>query len=56
MNNLLVTGASGLIGPQVADALSRDRDTDVYAVDNYVRGENDAANRALRANPLACHN
>ncbi len=54
MNNLLVTGAAGLIDPQVADALSRERDTHVYTVDNHIRGENDATYRALCADPIAC--
>jgi len=54
MNNILVTGAAGLIGTQVADALSRERDTHVYAVDNYIRGDNDAVYRALCADPIAC--
>lgn len=54
MNDILVTGAAGLIGPQVADALSWEHDTHVYAVDNHIRGENDAAYRALCADPSAC--
>jgi nucleoside-diphosphate-sugar epimerase len=51
MKKILVTGAAGFIGLQVAEALSNAGDTHVYAVDNHVRGEKDAAYLALCARP-----
>jgi nucleoside-diphosphate-sugar epimerase len=43
MSNVLVTGAAGFIGYALADALSRRKDTNVVVVDNFIRGEPDAA-------------
>ena len=43
MTNVLITGAAGFIGFALADSLSKRGDTNVYVVDNFVRGESDAA-------------
>jgi UDP-glucose 4-epimerase len=43
MPRVLVTGAAGFIGFALAEALSRQPDTAVCVVDNFVRGERDAA-------------
>jgi nucleoside-diphosphate-sugar epimerase len=43
MSNVLVTGAAGFIGFALADALSGQADTNVFVVDNFVRGEKDTA-------------
>jgi nucleoside-diphosphate-sugar epimerase len=51
MNNVLVTGAAGFIGFAIARQLSAQPDTNVFVVDNYVRGDNDADYRALCALP-----
>jgi nucleoside-diphosphate-sugar epimerase len=51
MKRILVTGAAGFIGFQVANALSKDADTQVFVVDNHIRGEKDAAYQALCARP-----
>jgi len=42
MPRVLVTGAAGFIGYALADSLSRQPDTIVCLVDNFVRGERDA--------------
>lgn len=49
MARVLVTGAAGFIGFALADALARRPDTAVCVVDNFVRGERDAAYRELCA-------
>ncbi len=49
MKNVMVTGAAGFIGFALADALSRQPDTHVIAVDNFIRGENDDAYKELSA-------
>ncbi len=43
MTNVLITGAAGFIGFALADVLSKRADTKVFVVDNFVRGERDAA-------------
>jgi nucleoside-diphosphate-sugar epimerase len=43
MADVLITGAAGFIGFALADSLSKRGDTNVYVVDNFVRGERDAA-------------
>lgn len=43
MSNVMVTGAAGFIGFALADALSKRADTMVCVVDNFIRGERDAA-------------
>ncbi len=47
MSNVLITGAAGFIGFALADMLSKRDDTKVYVVDNFVRGERDAAYEEL---------
>jgi nucleoside-diphosphate-sugar epimerase len=49
MTNVLITGAAGFIGFALADSLSKRGDTNVYVVDNFVRGESDAAYAELCA-------
>ena len=49
MSNVLITGAAGFIGFALADALSKRSDTNVCVVDNFVRGERDAAYKELCA-------
>lgn len=43
MANILITGAAGFIGYALADALSKQPDTKVHVVDNFVRGDRDTA-------------
>lgn len=43
MSNVLVTGAAGFIGFALADALSQRKGTNVFVVDNFIRGEPDDA-------------
>ena len=47
MTNVLITGGAGFIGFALADVLSRRADTKVFVVDNFVRGERDAAYEEL---------
>lgn len=49
MQRVLVTGAAGFLGYYIARALAARSDTEVVCVDNFVRGENDAAYRELLA-------
>ncbi len=49
MTNVLITGAAGFIGFALAESLSKRGDTNVYVVDNFVRGESDAAYAELCA-------
>lgn len=47
MPRYLVTGAAGFLGYHLAARLSDEPDSDVVCVDNFIRGERDAAYRAL---------
>ena len=49
MATVLVTGAAGFIGFALAEALARRPGTELVVVDNFVRGERDAAYAALCA-------
>jgi UDP-glucose 4-epimerase len=51
MPRVLVTGAAGFIGFALAEKLSRQADTKVCLVDNFVRGERDAAYLELCSRP-----
>jgi UDP-glucose 4-epimerase len=51
MKKIMVTGAAGFIGYAIAKELSGQPDTQVFVVDNYVRGENDPEYQALCALP-----
>lgn len=51
MRKVLVTGAAGFIGFALASALARQPGTQVFAVDNHIRGEDDDDYRALCALP-----
>lgn len=51
MKKILVTGAAGFIGFAIARELSRQSDTHVFVVDNYMRGEKDREYQALCALP-----
>ncbi len=51
MAKVLVSGAAGFLGYALAENLSRDTDTEVVVVDNFIRGEDDAAYRKLCARP-----
>ena len=48
---VLVTGAAGFIGYAIAERASRDADTQVWCVDNFVRGEDDPLYLELCARP-----
>ena len=47
----MVTGAAGFIGFALARVLARQADTQVFAVDNHIRGEKDKDYLALCALP-----
>ncbi len=51
MTRFLVTGAAGFIGYHLTRALAARGDAQVIAVDNFVRGERDAAIAALADHP-----
>ncbi|MEM1030034.1 MAG: NAD-dependent epimerase/dehydratase family protein [Myxococcota bacterium] len=51
MRRVLVTGAAGFLGFALARRLSDDAATEVIVVDNFVRGERDAAYEALCRRP-----
>jgi nucleoside-diphosphate-sugar epimerase len=51
MKKVIVTGAAGFIGFALARMLARQADTQVFAVDNHIRGERDADYLALCALP-----
>ncbi len=48
---VLVTGAAGFIGYAIAERASRDENTQVWCVDNFVRGEDDPLYLELCARP-----